>query len=157
MDERRPAILQGIIDAADSTPEQKLRAVELLNADDGDGHEDELRDFSHLSDGELDASLDQHLSGDLPQLVANQLEGVPLVGIVAETWGPMPRFAKALAREVERRAEARARELADADWIEAELERKAQERAEQMYRGRSFAAVEGAQTLQDGSSASSLA
>jgi hypothetical protein len=72
MDERRRAILQGIIDAADSTPEQKLRAIELLNAEPGGGHE-ERRDFSDLSDAELDASLDEHLAGDLSTLVAAEL------------------------------------------------------------------------------------
>ena len=50
MDERRRAILQGIIDAADSTPEQKLRAIEVLNEAEP---VHERRDLSHLSDQEL--------------------------------------------------------------------------------------------------------
>jgi len=66
MDERRRAILEGIIDAADSTPEQKLRAIEVLNEAEP---VHERRDLSHLSDQELDHFLDEELAGDLPALL----------------------------------------------------------------------------------------
>jgi hypothetical protein len=107
MNSRRRAILEAIVDSDDASASEKLQAIALLH---GDGPEPtSRRDLSHLTDEELDASLDEHLAADLSQLVAAELEGVQPQGIAAEMWAAMPRVAAALAAEVERRAEARAR------------------------------------------------
>ena len=68
----------------------------------------------------------------------------------------MPYTAERLRDEMERRVEARARELADADRIEREVQRRAEERARELFEQRAFRVLTppGPQDGSDGAGAS---
>jgi hypothetical protein len=143
MTDDRRAVLEGIAfgDDARITPGDRLAAIRELRERYPEPAYESPPDLAAMSAEELDERMDAELSADLPQLVARELDGAKLKGVAAETWAAMPKTAAAFAAQVERRAEARARELADADRIEREVEAEAQERAEKMYRERAFSVV----------------
>lgn len=133
-DDRR-ALLESIAfgDDPELRPADRLRALDLLGAFEPDGgprgHAGLRAQFAAMSDTEIDALHDEMLAADLEQ------------GPVAAR---MPLTAEVLERWVAERAEVRARELADADRLEREVERRAHELAERLYVQRGLGQLEAA-------------
>jgi hypothetical protein len=129
MSDRRRAIIETILADPNASASDRLRALELerelapSRADLGfDEH------VGKLNTAGWDEELDAYFVADV---VAAVLAGKARQGIDPADF---PATAKVLEVEFERRA----RELADADRIEAEIERRSEERARVLYRERAF-------------------
>ncbi len=141
MNDDRRALLEALAFGDDPkvTPSDRLRALELLRAEHGGQGRP---DFSDLTDAELDAAEDADLSAALVDLLRQELDGIEPPHLTAELFpAGLPLTVAALAAELQRRAEARARELADSERLDAEVERRARELAERMYQDRAFRIV----------------
>jgi len=127
MNDDRRAALEAIAygDDSDVRPGDRLRALELLES--VPGEQRPIAEYVQGVSGEaLDPELDALLAGTVEAALADPDRDTGYPHLVA-----------AFRRAVERHTAA----LADVGRIEAEVERRAQERAEHMYRSRSFAAV----------------
>lgn len=136
-------MLEGIAyTAADTAPGDRLRALELLDRlEPPPPPSTGFRAYVQALD---DQALDREIDGLIgPEIVAQALDG-------DDSRHPV------MAAAVRRAVEERARELADVERIEAEIERRAQERAQALYKARAFTVVsapqESAVPLGEGSS-----
>lgn len=124
------AVLEGIVYGDDPkiTPADRLKAAEQLR----DLQQTTWPTVQQLIDAmppeEISAMWDKH-------------RGAAMVSEALEGRSPYPRFTEALTAAVILKADALARVLADAERIDAEVERRAQEGAELLYRTRAFNTV----------------
>ena len=137
---RRRATLEQIACGEGTTPTERLRALELLR---------EVEHFSAPPPLDLDALDDAELDHVLDDLLADKIVEAALTGTC---W---PQLGELIRREVEERV----RELADADRMEAEVERRATEKAQALYaeQGLRELTLSLAETAPDGSEAAETA
>ena len=126
------AVFEGIVygDDARITPHDRLQAAQQLRDLTSGESDPDLRGLlGQLSAAELDAEWDRYMG---TEIVRKALAGEEAT---------YPLMAAAIRKAVAERAELRARELADADRIEREIEERAHRLAEELYRERSFQLV----------------
>jgi len=127
MTAKRNAVLEGIAYGADSSPGDRLRAIEMLGRLEPAPPPD--TDFrAHV------AALDD-------QALARELDAFAGAEIVADALRGDDSHHPVMAAAVRQAVEERARELADTKRIEQEIERRAEERARQLYASRAFTTV----------------
>lgn len=130
MNAERRAVLEAITYATDDaavSPGERLKALEQLAELDEDGEREALL---ALSDAELYDEVDRMTEATLVAVVAEGEDGERF-----------PRVASRLRQEIETRVRERVRRLADGDELEARVERRAEERAREMYAARAFEVV----------------
>lgn len=107
MNERRRVVLEGILHSDDSTPTERLRAVELLQAD--EDHDGEAVEFFADLDEVPDELLDEHLDATLvADAVRAVLTGEEVMGLRPESF---PATAAVLQDELGRRLREQAARL----------------------------------------------
>ncbi|MBA3364690.1 MAG: hypothetical protein H0U03_02735 [Actinobacteria bacterium] len=136
---KRRAALEEIAYSADASPADRMRALEALREYQGVEPNPALVE---TSDQELFDTMDDELSSDLLDIIASVLDGRDISGSVAETtWNGWPRTVENIASEINRRVTLAVEEHTDVARVELEIEQRAQEKAEHLYRTRSFSAV----------------